>query len=61
VVTILFETGLDGAGRPCGDDLEHSGTSQDHGMLLLVSTGFRTCRDLQGRQYWIAIIFNSNF
>ena len=31
---ILFddETGLDGGGRPGGDDLEHSGTSQDDGM-----------------------------
>lgn len=40
--TILFdgETGLDGAGRPGGDDLEHSGSSQDHGMLLSVIRDF---------------------
>ena len=41
VVTTLFdgETGLDGAGRPGGDDLEHSGTSQDDGRRLSLTKG----------------------
>lgn len=28
------ETGLDSAGRPGCDDLEHSGTSQDDGKVM---------------------------
>jgi len=31
------ETGLNGSVRPGGDDLEHSGTSQDDGKLLSVT------------------------
>lgn len=42
MVTILFvgEIGMDGADRPGADDVEQSGTSQDHGMLLSVTRGF---------------------
>lgn len=56
-VTTLFdgETGLDGVGRPGGDDLEHSGTSQDDGMCFVLSQlVFQASRDMIGRAYRIA-------
>lgn len=56
VVTTLFdgETGLDGAGRPGGDDLEHSGTSQDDGRRLSLTKGIQASTDLPGLLHQIA-------
>jgi hypothetical protein len=43
---LQMETGLESSARPLGDDLEHSGTSQDDGKL------FYPCAIPVSRQLW---------